>query len=348
MHSRFIIDDRLIVRFCMAILFFILSMSTLLASEIIKTTIVVFDKNDIHFTPDESTRYDSDSVTASDNGRVISRTVNIPDFENSVKIIAHLELHPIPKDEVSVCDPWDRAGNVRLSVENKPDIELIKFITSYGGYTEYDVDISQLAPLLKDEIKLNAFIDTWLSPAWKVDFSLTFTENENSLNPDWATPVAFVESYNTNNYGNNGREVEIDIPEGLKSVKLYYLISGHCTDGTDADEFVSKDNVFYIDDVPVFRYQPWRDDCKKVRAINPYTRRWSDGNWSSDYSRSGWCPGVYVEPLLIDLSDHLTTGRHKIKFVIEDVRPPNEKGDFGYWRMSSYLCGWKVKPLKSN
>jgi hypothetical protein len=26
------------------------------------------------------------------------------------------------------------------------------------------------------------------------------------------------------------------------------------------------------------------------------------------------------------------------------MRPKNEKGDFGYWRVSSYLVGWKKPP----
>jgi len=201
---------------------------------------------------------------------------------------------------------------------------------------------------LKGEIKISAFIDTWLSPAWKVDFSFICEPVEDTVLPNWAEPVVFIESYNTKDFGNDGYEVEIKIPKELQRVKLYYLVSGHCTDGTDADEFISKDNVFYVDDIPVFRFQPWRDDCKKVRAINPYTRRWSDGYWSSDYSRTGWCPGEYVEPLVLDLSDHLTPGKHKLKFVIEDVRPLNEKGDFGYWRLSSYLCGRKEKHHKGN
>src|SRR5690606_7265530 len=104
-------------------------------------------------------------------------------------------------------------------------------------------------------------------------------------------------SFTNEAFGADGVESRFTIPDGLSRVKLYYLVSGHCTDGRGADEFESKDNVFTVDDVVVYRYQPWRDDCRQYRAINPYNRRWSDGFWSSDYSRTGWCPGTEVNPL---------------------------------------------------
>ena len=89
------------------------------------------------------------------------------------------------------------------------------------------------------------------------------------------------------------------------------------------------------------RYKPWRDDCRRFREINPYTRRWTDGYWSSDYSRSGWCPGDWVPPLTLDLSDHLTPGSHVVTVNVEDVRPKDEDGHLGYWRVSSHLVGWE-------
>jgi hypothetical protein len=240
-------------------------------------------------------------------------------------------------------DPWDRAGNIRLSIEGKPDIELIKFITAYGGFTEYEVDVSHLDNVLKGPCTIKAFIDTWSSPGWKVDFKLKYRWPYEGVNPTWTEGILYEDSFNQKNMGDEGVEIDIDVPDGIERVKLYYLVSGHCTDGTDADEFVSKDNVIYVDDVVVYRYKPWRDDCRKFRSINPYTRRWSDGNWSSDYSRSGWCPGDMVEPLRLDLTDHLTPGKHKIRLVIEDIRPEDENGHFGYWRVSGYLLGWPEK-----
>ncbi|MCK4657429.1 MAG: hypothetical protein KAT85_10350 [candidate division Zixibacteria bacterium] len=43
----------------------------------------------------------------------------------------------------------------------------------------------------------------------------------------------------------------------------------------------------------------------------------------------------------IDLSDHLTPGKHVVQFTVENIRPEDENAHFGYWRISSHLLGWR-------
>ncbi len=303
------------------------------------TVVDVFNNNTIHFTPDEPDRYDTLDVKALDNGRIIQATVTCPAYEQPVKLTAHLEIRPIPKDEQFMYDSWDRAGSVRLWQNGFPEVEIIKFMTAYGGPSTYDVDVTHLLPLLTGGCTINAFIDTWVTPGWHVDFSLKYEPLEEWRNPVWALPLMFEQSVNRESMGDSGVQTTIVVPEGADRVLLNYLVSGHCTDGRGADEFVPKDNVICVDGRVVYRYRPWRDDCRQFREVNPYCRRWSDGNWSSDYSRSGWCPGDMVEPMELDLTDHLTPGEHTIRFMIEDIRPKDEEGNHGYWRISSYLVG---------
>ena len=130
----------------------------------------------------------------------------------------------------------------------------------------------------------------------------------------------------------------------MKRVVLRYLSTGHCTDGTDEDEFVSKANVISVDGVVVARVHPWRNDCRGMRDRNPYCARWTDGSWSSDYSRSGWCPGDVVAPMEFDLTDRLAPGRHRIGIRVEDVRAKDANGHFGYWRVSASVIGWDHTP----
>lgn len=302
-------------------------------------TVTVFGSDTIQFDAAHPNRSASATAKPDDNGRVIARTLTLPAPDSSTRIIAHLVINPIPKDEIEVHDRWDRAGDVRVSIPGKPDLELIKFITAYGGRTEYNVDVTHLSPVLQGEITIKAFIDTWVSPAWTVDLELVFSMDSLERQSSWVTPMLFEQSYTREVQGDTGILAHVDVPPGQKRVILHYYVSGHCTDGMDADEFVKKDNVISVDGVVVYRYQPWRDDCRKFREINPYTRRWSDGYWSSDYSRSGWCPGDFVRPLVLDLTDHLTPGPHTIRFAIENVRPKNEKGDHGYWRVSAAIMG---------
>jgi len=306
-------------------------------------TVVVFEDVPIHFDQESPDPDPGDDVAHEDNGRVAVRTVALPAAGAGTRIIARVTVRPIPKDEISVHDPWDRAGNVRLSLPGVPDIEIVKFVTAYGGATEHEVDVTHLASVLRGERAFRGFIDTWLSPAWTLDLTLSFENADGGLDPppDWVLPILHEPSATAESLGDTGYAVDVEVPEGIARVVLYYLVSGHCTDGRDEDEFVSKDNVIAVDGFVVERFRPWRDDCRRFRHVNPYTRRWSDGWWSSDYSRSGWCPGDWVPPVTLDLTDYLTPGAHAVTFNIEGVRPRGQDDHLGYWRVSSYLVGWE-------
>ena len=54
------------------------------------------------------------------------------------------------------------------------DIEIAKLITAYGGVTEHDIDVAHLAPLFDGEWTFTGFVDTWVTPGWRMDFSLLF------------------------------------------------------------------------------------------------------------------------------------------------------------------------------
>ncbi|UCH83323.1 MAG: hypothetical protein JSW50_12800 [Candidatus Latescibacterota bacterium] len=304
-------------------------------------TVHVFYENVIHFSPDDSSAYATPLVTAQDNGRVIVRKLKIDKPEGPVAVVAHLRLRPIPKDERTMYDRWDRAGNVRLSSPGGPDIEVVKFITAYGGETSYEIDITHLVSRLNGWCTFKGFVDTWVSPAWKMDFSIEFRPVPDPDAPAWVEGVLYEESVSEESLRDGPKTVDVTIPEGMSRVVMHYLSTGHCTDGRGADEFQSKDNVIWVGGKEVYRFKPWRDDCLRFRTINPYCARWADGSWSSDYSRSGWCPGDEVLPVAIDLTDILTPGRHTIGFAIENVRPRGEDNHLGYWRVSSHLLGWK-------
>jgi hypothetical protein len=310
-------------------------------------TVHVFYENIVHFTPGDSSCYDTPLVKARDNGRVILRTLNIDKPEGPVEVIAHLRVAPIPKDERNMHDRWDRAGNIRLAsqdadgTQHAPDIEVVKFITAYGGATSFDVDITHLVSLIQGPCTFKGFVDTWVTPAWKIDFSIEFRPVPDPDAPVWVEGVLYEDGMSEESLRAGPQTVEVTIPGEVGRVVMHYLSTGHCTDGSGADEFESKDNVITVDGTEVYRFKPWRDDCLRFRTINPYCARWADGSWSSDYSRSGWCPGDKVLPVTIDLTRHLTPGKHTIGFNIENVRPRDDDDHLGYWRVSSHLLGWR-------
>ncbi len=306
-------------------------------------SVTVFDSAMIHFNPDTTAKYSLPNLDHEDKGRIAVTHSVLPDDAPPGRTHARFTLHPVPKSAREVWDRWDRAGSFRLAIEGEPDLEIVRFITSYGGRTDHVVDVSELAPLLRGKRIMKAFVDTWSSPGWRVDFALNFEPDSLYTPPVWVQPVFFTDSFNAHDFG-DGAEVAVSVPDGLSRVVLRYLTTGHCTDGRGADEFVPKANVISVNGFVVHRFHPWRDDCRRFRDRNPYTARWTTGYWSSDYSRSGWCPGDEVLPLELDLSDHLVAGDHTIRFVIEDMRPRDEDGHYGYWRVSAALVGWDRPP----
>src|SRR6188474_562802 len=93
-------------------------------------TIHVFHNQSIHFAPEDSSRYDTAAIRATQSGRIITRTLNLDPPPFPARITARVAIRPVPKDPESVHDKWDRAGSVRLLTPGSPAIELVKFITA--------------------------------------------------------------------------------------------------------------------------------------------------------------------------------------------------------------------------
>ena len=66
-----------------------------------------------------------------------------------------------------------------------------------------------------------------------------------------------------------------------------------------------------------------------------------NGLSSSDYSRSGWCPGTATQPVYFDLTEYFRKhhlpidGRHTITVAIPQGAP--QAGSFSHWCVSGVL-----------
>ena len=305
-------------------------------------TVPLFEDVTVHFTPDEPGRYDGTGGQARDNGRVMAAVRELPGRIGPRRLTLRLSLRPIPADERNMVDRWDRAGSLRLVRPEGAPVELCRFMTSYGGPTDHELDVTHLAPLLTGVCEFEVFIDTWVSPAWKVSATL-LSEPVPAGGvevPRWAAGALFPDGGLTAEAPL--AEGTIVVPPGVRRLTVAAVSTGHCTDGRDADEFITKDNVLRLDGREVFRWRPWRDDCDRLRALNPYCAKWADGMWSSDYARSGWCPGDIAPPLMIELGA-VPAGSHTLAWTVEDIRakdPADPDGHHGYWRVSAAVVGW--------
>ena len=240
-----------------------------------------------------------------------------------------------------------------------PPVELMRFFTPFGvGHfndrvqieglewadeTYYKQDVTDLASLLRGEVWIGVWIGNYDGGGHKVTLDLkSYPESE--FWDDETDGSRCIPLFNTcnvlemagQNYGKlfatDSLTVDVFIPEA-ESVRLRYISTGH-GGWEGGDEFNPKANTILIDGKPAFTHTPWREDCGCYRRFNPVSGNFWNGLSSSDYSRSGWCPGTATQPVYFDLS-HLQAGKHTITVAIPMGEP--QAGSFSHWAVSGVL-----------
>lgn len=260
-----------------------------------------------------------------------------------------------------------------------PAIELLRFMTPFGiGHfsdtarvrppvyvplweksVTWEADITPLLSALEGEVWLGCYVDTWTKEGFSVDVALTFDESD--IAGDLVKRQAVLPLCNTVRYVHPQRayagfhdgplDVPFTLPDSAKDVQLHYITTGH--GGHDGgDEFVRQENRISLDGDLVHAFTPWRDDCASFRRFNPTSGVWrvktkdyhgkpeEQSLASSDLSRSGWCPGSMVEPVVMDLHD-LAPGKHILSIAIPGAQKwDGGKNELNHWLVSAYLT-WR-------
>ena len=128
--------------------------------------------------------------------------------------------------------------------------------------------------------------------------------------------------------------VTFTIPANATTAKLRYISTGHGGWG-EGDEFVPKQNTILIDGKTAFTHTPWRQDCGCYRDLNPVSGNFWNGLSSSDFSRSGWCPGTATQPVYFDFSPWADGEEHNLTVAIPQGKPV--EGMFSHWAVSGTL-----------
>ena len=251
---------------------------------------------------------------------------------------------------------------IKLEKNYTPLVELVRFFTPFGVHhfnqyrslsdkewedaAYYKQDVSDLRQYLRGDVYIGAFIGNYDGGGHKISLDLKaypesyeWNSSEDKL---WTLPLfntCNVMEMSGQNYGKffetDSLTVTFTVPEGLSSLRLRYISTGH--GGWDSgDEFVPKENVIIIDGQPRFRHTPWRSDCGTFRTFNPASGNFWNGMSSSDYSRSGWCPGTATQPVYFDLTG-LAPGEHTITVAIPQGQ--REGTYFSAWNVSGVLVG---------
>ena len=257
-------------------------------------TVVAMDGEYVHFTVE--------------NRRRVNVEVDFPEASALYgQVIMHFALR-CPAD--GGCDWWDRRGSLSI-IENpgvpedmEQRVEISRFVTPYRVGASWDVDVTDLRPLLSGTRTLQVFIDTWVGPGhangagWLVDVSF-----EHIPGTPERRAISVVPLYRQQQpvYGDPMRPItsqvmaqSLAVPAGASSLAIRTFITGHGQGNAEnCAEFCVRDHTFTVEGTQTTR-EIWRDDCATTAAPG------QAGTWM--YPRAGWCPGAEVHHWAFDVA----------------------------------------------
>ncbi len=253
--------------------------------------------------------------------RTVDRDVAFPTTGSFRKIVMHVTL-TCPSNG---CDHWDRVGSIDLVQAAASDggastiVELGRFITPYGiragvnAPPAWDIDVTLLRPLLRGNVTLRAFIDTWVPQGnaaqngggWTVGVSFDMTEGTPAKEamvvlPIWSWKTTGKEPTQIV-YGDPLAPIsaslppqQIALPSGPTSWSIRSIITGHGQANLEnCAEFCSKKHSWLVGGMATTKAM-WRTDCTKYPSSGTY-----------QYPRAGWCPGADVLPWDFDVTSQI-------------------------------------------
>ena len=244
------------------------------------------------------------------NNRTVYETVRLPsENHNFAQIFMHFSLS-CPNGG---CDPWDRKASISVNHLNEW-FEIGRYVTPYGIECGWTLDVSDYRSILKGEINLRSFIDTWVQPGWLVTIEFEFISGLPE-HPNIIIRNMWNNSYLV--YGDPTNPINIDqiteyIPQDAEETFLRITTTGHGQGNTDnAAEFSQKIHEIRLNDFFIYEHDFWRNNCQS----NPCSPQ--NGTWQ--YNRAGFCPGDKVVPQDFNLSNFVAPGfTTSLSYVLEN------------------------------
>lgn len=260
------------------------------------------------------------------NQRTIDQTATFPTTGAYQTITLHLSL----TCPAMGCDVWDRFGTLAVvqpvaagdGGTTERLLEVARFVTPYGlpaandPQPTWDIDVTELRPLLSGSVTLRAFIDTWVPQnvtnegyGWLV--TATF-EMKGGVPAKLPVAVVPLWSWLTTNkeptqvvYGDPAIPIAqslppqtVALPAGATSFGVRSFVTGHGQGNLDnCAEFCSRQHTWTVGNAAPNTKTIWRTDCQNFPSAGTY-----------QYPRAGWCPGVNVDAWDLDVTSQVGAG----------------------------------------
>lgn len=269
-------------------------------------------------------------------GHEIQDTLDIPQPPPGGRLLLVLDAIPVLGEDGLPVDNWTRPARV-VAETPSGELELIRAMTGYGAGGRFVQDITALAPALGQRCTLKAALAGYPKvPTWSLRVLLVTEEDgAGHRNPDFCQPLWLEEVMRP---GSSVAQT-VTIPEGVRAPRIMLRSTGHSATGSAYHEFVSLTHVVRVDGQEVARFRPWREDGGTTRRLNPSAGRPDPSNpgfLASDLDRSGWVPGLKVEPRILPLPE-LTPGPHTVTLELLASAPQISRNQpvEGYWMQSA-------------
>ncbi|AUC83815.1 N-glycanase [Polaribacter sp. ALD11] len=241
--------------------------------------------------------------------------------------------------------------------DNKVKYRRPVYIPNWEKQVVWEQDVTNLESLVTGTFYVGVWIDSWTSEGYNFDLELTYSNRKQRK--VFVLPLVNTVPYVggqqiPDNFAHNDLEKTINLKKDIKNVKLHYITTGH-GGHSGGDEFIKIKNSVYFNNTLVLDTIPWRDDCASFRRFNPTSGVWlrkdsasyidsktrsyqikeiEERIASSDLSRSNWCPGSSVAPMVVNLGD-LKAGTHTLKIKIPATPVDGDK--LNHWLVSTYI-----------
>jgi len=231
------------------------------------------------------------------------------------------------------------------------------YIPKWEKQVVWEHDISDLKALVSGTFYVGVWIDSWTKEGYNFDLSLSYSNRPRKTLKvmSLANNIPYVNGQSLPDFfATIALEQEFEFKKNVKNVKLHYITTGH-GGHSGGDEFIKIKNSVFVNNKLVIDHIPWRDDCASFRRFNPTSGVWlkkdsasyidfearayrvkeiEERIASSDLSRSNWCPGSFVKPMVADLGN-LKAGKHSMKISIPATAAFDDK--LNHWLVSAYI-----------
>ena len=215
------------------------------------------------------------------------------------KITLHLDL----TCPAAGCDPYDRIARILVAVPGADQgsfFEIGRYITPFGVKGKWDIDVTDLAPILTGGPKnFRSYLETYAQngQGWIVTASLIYVGGIPDPEPISVAPLPW-DSLPVGDPPSQPidkslppQTISFAVPPSRVRVRL--LVTGHGQGNSDnCAEFCDLTHSVLVNGAPIDSRSLWRDDCDQ----NPIHQK---GSWQ--YPREGWCPGSAVNPWNVDI-----------------------------------------------